>query len=61
MRNPFHRTTQTSGHDWLISCGPANPKWQVTVGNCDKTHAESVLAQLKNDPSCPDDLTLKRI
>jgi hypothetical protein len=36
MRNPFRRRQKASGADWLITCGPANPKWQVTVGNCDR-------------------------
>jgi len=54
----FKRKPKTGA--WLIRCGPANPNWQVRLEDCDEVHAMSVLAQLRADPTCPDDVRLER-
>ena len=55
----FHHKKEEK-RDWKIVCGPANPNWSLSIGNCTKEHAESVLAHLLTDPTVPDDLELRK-
>lgn len=36
------------------------PKFSVRLAKCDRAFADAALAQLKDDPSVPNDLTLER-
>lgn len=49
--------------DWRITSGDkdVDPRWNVTLGNCDQTHAQSVVAQLEAEVQAPSGLTLTEL
>ena len=55
---PWRRRVEVVPENWLIESA-THPRWQVRLAGCDRAHAEAVLKDLLNDPSCPDDSTLR--
>ena len=45
--------------NWVIR--GADPRWKVWLADCDAALAQSVLANLENDPTLPRNLQLKQV
>lgn len=45
----------------IITKDAGNDKWRVQLANCDRAHAETVLAHLEDDPHVPSKLELHEV